>query len=518
VQPKTAGLLFLGILPMTKSIYGSILTLALLLSACGGDSPPEKWKEGEFADADSYKNQCQSPRTGSSKITGIPFPDQKGSRLDEKNFLRSWSQETYLWYKELPDIDPANSDTPQVYFDKLKTSAKTSSGKAKDNFHFSEPTEDSEAWEAGMTYGYGLHLKVYSTIPPRSFFVSDVEVGSPAANAGIKRGDQILELDNVSLISDNTTAGINTLNGALFPDALNEAHSFTLQHTGETTSYTVTLVSAEVDVTAVPVAKVITQGEDKIGYIQFNTFIENAQDEWVDAVQDLKDAGVSDLVLDLRYNGGGLISIASMVSYMIGGSNVAGKTFIQYVANDQYAADQPYSFSVNGIYGVNNNVALPSFNFNRVYILTTSGTCSASELIVNSLRGAGVEVFLIGDSTCGKPYGFTPEDNCGTTYYTIQFTGINAKGFGEYSDGFVPSNTDNGLDLVRGCEVTDDITHALGDPDEAVLSTALNFRTTGLCAITGSGVSKLQKNQGPVVDGQLIRSSREEISIFDLSR
>lgn len=502
---------------MTKSIYGSILIAALMLSACGGDAPPDKWVADEYKNSDIYKNQCQSPRTGNSKITGIPFPDQKGTRLDEKNFLRSWSNETYLWYKELPDINPANNDSPQIYFDKLKTSAKTSSGKPKDNFHFYEPTEDSEAWEAGMTYGYGLHLKVFSTVPPRSFFVSDVEPGSPAANAGIRRGDQILELDNVSLISDNTNAGINTLNGALFPDVLNEAHSFTLQHADETTSYTVTLVSAVVDVTAVPVTNVITQGDAKVGYIQFNTFIENAQDEWVDAIQDLQAEGVSDLVLDLRYNGGGLISIASMVAYMIGGTNVSGKTFIQYVANDQYEKEAPYSFTTVGLYGVNKNNNLPTLNLDRVYVLTTSGTCSASELIVNSLRGAGVEVFLIGDSTCGKPYGFTPEDNCGTTYYTIQFTGVNAKGFGEYSDGFVPSNSDNGLDLVKGCEVNDDLTRALGDPDEAVLSTALNFRNTGVCATTGSSVGKMQKVQGPVVDGQLIRSLRDEISIFDLS-
>lgn len=502
---------------MTKLLYGSLLIVALMLSACGGDAPPDKWKEGVYKDSEEFKNQCQSPRTGNSKITGIPFPDKKGSRLDEKNFLRSWSHETYLWYKELPDINPANADSPQKYFEKLKTNAITSSGRAKDNFHFYEPTSDSEAWNAGITYGYGLHLKVYSSSPPRSFFVSDVEPGSPAANAGIKRGDKILELDNVSLVSDNSDAGITVLNNALFPDVLNEAHSFTLQASGETSSYTVTLMSAEVDVTAVPLVKVITQGDSNIGYIQFNTFIENAQDEWVDAIYDLQEAGVDDLVVDLRYNGGGLISIASMAAYMIGGSNVSGKIFFQNVSNDQKPVEQPYSFQETGIYGVNKNNNLPTLNLNRVYVLTTSGTCSASELVINSLRGAGVEVILIGDSTCGKPYGFEPEPNCGTTYYTIQLTGVNAKGFGEYSDGFVPSNSDNGLDLVRGCEVTDDITHQLGDPDEAVLSTALNFRNTGNCAVASSSVSKMQKTQAPVVDGHLIRSWREEISIFDLS-
>jgi carboxyl-terminal processing protease len=505
---------------MTKSMSLLSLSLFWLVTSCGGGSSNEGngtrtigWQAGVYDDSSDFKNKCESPRVGSSKITGIPFPDTQGTRLDEKNFLRSWSHETYLWYKELPDIDPSNSDTPQTYFEKLKTNVLTSSNRPKDNFHFSEPTFDSEAWEAGVSYGYGLHLKVYSTTPPRQFFISGVETNSPAANAGIRRGDRIIELDNISLVDDNSTSGINTLNDALFPDALNESHEFTLQRNA--TNYDVTLTSAEVDITAVPIAKVIPQGSDQVGYIQFNTFIESAQDEWVEAINDLKEAGADDLVIDMRYNGGGLISVASMVSYMIGGTNVSGKTFIQYVANDQYAPETPIKFSTVGSYGVNRNVNLPSLNFNRVYVLSTGDTCSASELVVNSLRGAGVTTYLIGDSTCGKPYGFVPEDNCGTTYYTIQFKGINAKGFGEYSDGFVPSVTDNNLDLVKGCEVTDDLDFELGDENEPLLASALNLRATGGCAMSLAS-SRLQKSQAPQVDGKLIRSPRDEIAIFDL--
>jgi len=508
---------------MTHLRFCLFISSVLIVSACGGGGGSNGsvgnidvgWKAGAYTNSDSFKNKCESPRLGSSEITDIPFPDTKGTALDEKNFLRSWSHETYLWYKELPDINPANSDDPQQYFEKLKTGANTSSGKAKDNFHFYEPTEDSEAWEAGVEYGYGLHLKVTSTTPPRSFYIADVEPASPAETAGIKRGDTILALDNIDLVDDNTDAGITILNEALFPSDVNASHKFTVRHVGENSNVDLTLTSAEVDVFGVPQTKIITQGSEKIGYIQFNTFIEKAQDEWVAAVNDLKFAGVSDLVVDMRYNGGGLISVASMVSYMIGGTNVSGQTFIQYVANDQYAADTPIKFSTVGSYGVNANNNLPTFNFNRVYVLSTSGTCSASELVVNSLRGAGVDVFLVGDATCGKPYGFTPEDNCGTTYYTIQFKGINAKGFGEYSDGFVPSNTDNGLDLVKGCEVADDLNYALGDASEPLLAAALNLRSTGSCSVSVAN-NGMQKTRAPIVDGKLLRSPREEISIFDL--
>ena len=79
----------------------------------------------------------------------------------------------------------------------------------------------------------------------------------------------------------------------------------------------------------------------------------------------------------------------------------------------------------------------------RVFVLASGGTASASEAFINGLRGIDVEVILIGANTRGKPYGFYGIDNCSTTYFTIQFKGSNAKGFGEYSDGFIPVDSDD---------------------------------------------------------------------------
>ena len=93
-------------------------------------------------------------------------------------------------------------------------------------------------------------------------------------------------------------------------------------------------------------------------------------------------------------------------------------------------------------------------------------------------------VILIGDDTCGKPYGFYPTDNCGITYFTIQFRGENEKGFGDYADGFVIGGSDNGQDVVRGCVVADDFDHLLGDEQEARLAAALSYRETGSCPAT----------------------------------
>ena len=144
--------------------------------------------------------------------------------------------------------------------------------------------------------------------------------------------------------------------------------------------------------------------------------------------------------------------------------------------------------------------ALPTLDLPRVFVLTGSDTCSASEAIINSLRGVGVQVIQIGSTTCGKPYGFYPTDNCGTTYFTIQFRGVNAANFGDYADGFSPNNTiSNPGELLPGCSVADDFSAQLGDPTEARLAAALAYRDSpGTCPPpTGSrGARQAQRGMG----------------------
>jgi hypothetical protein len=121
--------------------------------------------------------------------------------------------------------------------------------------------------------------------------------------------------------------------------------------------------------------------------------------------------------------------------------------------------------------------------------------------MVNGLRGIGVEVVLIGATTCGKPFGFYPQDNCGETFYTIQFQGVNDVGFGDYADGFLPINSSatNGVRLP-GCAVGDDFAVELGNPGEALLAAALTYRANGSCP-TPSAVAPLQsrENAGEVL-------------------
>jgi hypothetical protein len=140
---------------------------------------------------------------------------------------------------------------------------------------------------------------------------------------------------------------------------------------------------------------------------------------------------------------------------------------------------------------------------------------------MNSLQGVGVQVIQIGTTTCGKPYGFYPQDNCGTTYFSIEFQGVNARSFGSYSDGFVPTPgmaSSTGTDYkLPGCVVQDDFTHALGDQNESLLFSALSYRATGSCGTPPAGVGDnvaaklVARGAQP---GYLIRSRMKEIRIL----
>jgi C-terminal processing protease CtpA/Prc len=447
--------------------------LAGMLASCGGgggggNSGPDPFDIG-LPDSDTLAQQCAVPRPG----------DKQGTLESEKAWLRSWIDETYLWYQDvrgLPaaTLDPANSATPLDYFNKLKSTEVTASGKAKDQFHFTYPTPEWIALsQSGISYGYGFQVAlVDDTAPDRVAIVAYVEPGTPATAAGIARGTEILEVDG-AVVADGTAA---VLNAGLFPKSAG-SHTFVVRDVGASTTRTVTLTAQSL--VSTPVLKVATlpAPNQNVGYILFNDHIATSEAQLVAAIETLKAAAVTDLVLDIRYNGGGYLDIASELAYMIAGpDNTSGKFFerLNYNNRDPFhqslAERTTYFLNVSQGFSGPRGQSLPSLDLDRVFVLTSPDTCSASEAIINGLRGAGVTVQLVGSPTCGKPYGFYPQDNCGTTYFAIQFQGVNFLGFGDYADGFAAT-----------CTVADDFSRELGDPSENQLEVALGLRNTGAC-------------------------------------
>jgi C-terminal processing protease CtpA/Prc len=462
--------------------------------------------------------QCASPRSGTDPGTGEPFPDVPGSTLTENNWLRSWSNDLYLWYAEIIDRDPGLHSTPQ-YFDLLKTTATTASGAPRDQFHFTFPTAEwQELAQSGVQVGYGAEWAAISTSPPRRFVVAYTHPGSPATSppATLSRGAEVLTVDGADLVNANDSASIDVLNAGLFPSQEGESHVFTVLDLGASEPRTVTLQAVRVTTTPVQNVSTVRSG-GRVGYILFTDHLATAEQLLVDAVGQLRDAGISDLVLDLRYNGGGFLAIASELAYMIAGPGpTTGRTFEELVYNDKHPETDPFTGEplepvpfLDTTLGLSAppGEALPTLNLPRVYVLTGPTTCSASETIMNGLRGVDLEVIQIGTTTCGKPYGFNPPDNCGTTYFSINFKGVNAKGFGDYPDGFspAPGGGDAGA-AVPGCVVPDDFTRALGDPAEGRFSAALEYRASGTCP--GAAFSSLDSSgRGSLasVDGRVYK-------------
>ena len=491
-----------------------VTALALLLSACGGGggtepsgnsslAPGSAWVAGVYQPSAHFAAQCESPRSGTDPKTGDRYPDTQGTTVDENNWLRSWTNELYLWYREVPDLDPATYATTASYFDVLKTTAITSTGNPKDRFHFTYPTLQWEQMsQAGVDIGYGVTWDIAVTTPPRQAYVAYVWPGAAAAAAGLLRGMQILSIDGVDMINADDSAGVDTLNAGLSPVTPGESHTFVLEAPGSSTTQTVTLQAEAVTETPVPLVSTIATSSGPVGYILFNDHIATSEGELIDAVNQLRSANVTDLVLDIRYNAGGYLDIASELAYMIAGPGpTANEAFDQQSFNDKYPSTNPvtgrpltptpfHSTSQGFSSSPATGTALPYLGLPRVFVLTGPGTCSASEAIVNGLNGVNVQVIQIGSTTCGKPYGFYPQDNCGTTYFSIEFQGDNAQGFGSYSDGFSPQNATSLTSAVLpGCSVADDFDHALGDPAEGRLAAALGYRAGLGCPSPPTGVA-----------------------------
>lgn len=470
------------------------------LTIVDNDEPSESgWVPGQFLPASTYAGQCLSPRSGVNPGTGASYPDVQGRTVDENNWLRSWSNNTYLWYDEIVDRDPGRYDDPLDYFDLLQTTARTASGARKDRFHFTYETEEWIALsQSGESPGYGATWTIISRSPPRETAIAYTDPDTPATEAGLLRGARIVSVNGIDFVNADDEASVDGINAALYPETAGETHSFEFRDVGAQATRTVELTSEII--TSTPVQHVGTHTSPTgvtVGYMLFNDHIRTAEPALIDAVRTLNSVpgGIEDLIVDLRYNRGGFLYIGSQLAHMIAGqAATAGQVYERLEFNDKHPETNPVTgqaLSPIPFYNATETTSgiqrLPALNLRRVLILTGPNTCSASESLINGLRGIDIEVILIGDPTCGKPYGFYATDNCGTSYFTIQFRGVNAKGYGDYGDGFEPTPGATGDEAqVPGCRVADDLGRALGDPAEGRLAAALAYRDTGACPVSGA--------------------------------
>jgi len=439
------------------------------LTACGGgggsaEAPASSVKKtsAELAQICAAENFLTSDALS---------PTKTGTLADERHWINAYLTERYFWYKDIPVVDPlaarynVSGGTARQnfvmsvvnYFEDQLTPLYTTTGSKVDKFSFQIDTATWTNFSSGAELGYGWLLVDEGVGTARRIRVSYVYPTTQsgfASRAGIERGDELISIDGVAVSNASQKDVIDQAISPVSP----VNHTFVIQ--GKSGLKTLTLSASTV---TLPQAehRVVSDAEGvKWGYLIFNSHVDSAQAPLLAALSDFKSQNIDQLVVDLRYNGGGYLALASALAYGVAGpARTQGKTFETLRYNDKRTSrneNMPfYSSDLDGR-------AIDAMNFSKIYVLTTDETCSASESFINGLRGVDVEVVQIGGTSCGKPYGFEPQDNCGITYAAMEFDGVNQKGQGGYADGLVPQ-----------CAASDDLNHALGDPNEAMFAVAI---------------------------------------------
>lgn len=406
---------------------------------------------------------------------------------DANNQLFSLLQEKYFWNEELPDsINASSYQSLSHALYELRDE--------KDRFSFVLTYDEYVDYANSIFFGYGFgHEVTDSNDGLRIKYV--FEEGSAAQN-GLQRGDIITQVDGVSVSSLVTqiNAGTTTLSDIFGPNEEGYEVAVTFVKPDSTvieTSFAKGSIVANT-VMAAEVKDVVVNGEDKnVAYMVFDSFKESSKQEIDTAFTQFKNDGVDEMILDLRYNGGGLISVANQLSTQIGGSEVQDEIFLSYQFNDnQVAKNQDVLFALGD--------GMDELNLERLVVLTTEGSCSASELVINALTPF-IDVTIVGDTTCGKPIGMSPELLCDHVVYAINFQTVNAEGFGDYFDG-----------LPADCSVPDIVTGDWGDTSDAMLAEGLNYLATNQCSEQSVSYSK------SLIQNNKQKKIRKDISVKDI--
>ena len=388
------------------------------------------------------------------------------SLADQKTWLSSYMNDWYFWYAISPQPSPSNYSSMASYFDALLYTG-TDPDFPADRWSYATPTVDYQRfWGDGKTLGYGVMVAglEVSGHPDWPLYVRYIEPGSPAASAGVQRGDEVTAV-NGRPVSELIAADDYS---AFSADASGQSLVLSLSNVDGARQVTLTSqVYGLVPVTNTTV--LTTAGGRKLGYVAVKDMISQAEIPFDAAFSQFRKAGVQDVVIDLRYNGGGLVSSSSRLASYPAAGRTAGQVYSKLLYNDQQASqNQTYRFT-----DPSNALGL-----SRVYLLTGQRTCSASEQLINALRPF-VQVITIGDTTCGKPVGFLPQDDgCGTTWSVVNFESTNARNEGRFFDGFNAT-----------CAVAEDYGQALGSAAEPLLAAAMGHADTGACP-TGVGTAK----------------------------
>jgi len=361
--------------------------------------------------------------------------DRETKAKTANEYIYEQFKDWYLWYDQIPDIDPNGIATQEALIDSIKNPV--------DRWSFSGSlTAVSNLFQSGEYKGFGggFMLDADNVIK-----ISQVYTQSPLGRSGVERGWKVVTINGYSsedIDSINAALASDDVVNFVFSDLDNVQHSFSLQHEAITMN-------------TVLYSNVYSVEDKKIGYVVFDGFYSSSVAELNTAVEKFKTENITDLIVDLRYNGGGLNDVAYKLFAMIGGSKVKGQKISELKHNDKHSSkDQVQLSEYDG----------SVLNVSSVCFITTKQTASASELVINSLEPY-MDVKLIGSSTHGKPVGMYifSVKALDLAILPISFKNINSLGYGDYYDGLPVDVTE-----------IDDLSHGWGDTDELMLKAAIS--------------------------------------------
>ena len=376
-------------------------------------------------------------------ITDI-YSNTTAADLDINNFLYSGMLDMYLWRDSVPNrLQPSSFTSPDTLL--FKTMAKS------DRFTFIE--KNGQAYLDQLTGGsvatpsYGFGSAYFSSTNLR---IARVIVPSPAYQAGLRRGMKVLSIDGKPVPTTEVDYGNYV--------AASSTLTFEVEDSTQT-KRTITMMRGFYTPQAVTMTKILNVGGKKVGYLMLNSYTGNVATELTSAFQTIAAANPQEMVVDLRYNGGGFVNAAGQLCGLLSGQ-LAGTPYVQYTYNTIYKSNNRSA----SIQSLSNALRLA-----RVFFLVNGSTASASELTINALKPF-VDVVIIGTPTVGKAVGshIMFHTKSGYILQPISFKFANARGEADFLNGFTPTRT-----------LADPTDRDFGDPQETYLRQALLYIQNG---------------------------------------
>ena len=400
-----------------------------------------------------------------------------------KSWLLEVTEDWYLFPETLPqDIDPDGFASPQALLDFLTRTAREE-GKDRNFSYLTTRAADQSFFGGGQFVGFGLrtHIEGGSRL-----WIVEVFEGSPAAAAGLARGAEITAIDAGDGFRPlaEWLAEDPDLETALGPaeEGVTRGLRYTLGGATNEVSLTKRLVTIDPVPDVGGAAILPLAGTAGVGYLNLRTFVSTADAQLRQAFDEFRIAGLTDFVIDLRYNGGGLVATTELLGDLLGGARSTSDVFSQTRFN---AARAPANDEIRRFRDDPAAVAPV-----RIAFLTTDSTASASELLINSMA-PWVEIAIVGQDTFGKPVGQSAFDlsGCQDRLRLVTFRTDNALDQGSYFDGLAPT-------LPFACSAADDLSRPQGDPGEAMTAAALDWLATGQCGVLIGAEAALPKPSG----------------------